>query len=396
MTTTTHTSPRGPLARRRRPGLALAAGLAALAMAAPAAAIRNGDYEPPPPPPPAAKDFTIMGSVGVTGCATTPDRISITATGAAQSATVRASLISGVWRYSITNLARGTYTVRPQLDAGVCPYGTWMPVSRVASSPQVATNPIATGVSFTYAAPTAITRVPAPLVAAWLNGALAGAQLRLDNYGPQHGQSFHEPNASYVRWAGATLPFDIPEIQYDLDACGPCPDFGQARFYVNDVNLQSLGASWSSPAFTIDASFESAGREVKGYRTNDSWFDYLDVVSDNQMPDANIDDARISVRLTPVADAQGRLTYALYGSPSFTGTVQATGICDIFGVDICDFVTNYKDRIDGHIEGSLSGLLGSSTARAAVGDALRPVLAGLGIGVLRGAYVEGDTIVLVS
>jgi hypothetical protein len=382
-------------ARRRRLGLGLAAGLAALAMAAPAVGIRNGDYEPPPPPPP-AKDFTITGSVGVTGCATTPDRISVTATGAGQTATVRASLSSGYWRYSITNLARGTYTVRPQLDAGVCPYGTWSPLSRVVSSPPVATNPIAYGVSFTYAAPTNVTRVSASLVAAWLNGALGGAQLHLDNYGPQHGQSFHQANASYVRWAGATLPFDIPEIQYDLDACGPCPDFGQARFYVSDLNLQSLGVSWSSPAFAVDAAFESSGREVKGYRTLDSWFDYLDVVSDNQMPDANIDDARIRVRLTPTADASGRLTYALYGSPSFTGNVQATGICDIFGVDICDFITDYKSRVDAHIEGSLAGLLNSSTARTAVGEALRPVLSSLGIGFLRGAYAEGDTIVLVS
>lgn len=380
---TTKTSP------RRR--IAAVAAVATLGTAAPALAIPAGGLDPVPEPTiDLPSDFTITGAIGVGSCATTADRVSVTATGPSGIRTVRAVQADGIYRYAIRYLDRGTYTVRAKLDAGVCPYGTWSPASRTATSP-TGTAPVARGVDFTYRPPSTVARVSAPLVADWLDGALNSARIHLDSYGPLHGQSHHEANASYVSWAGATMPFTIPDIQFDADLCWLCPDFGQARFYVNDMNLRSLDASWTSPAITIDAAFESDGREVKGYLT------YAgvgpDFVSDNAMPDMNADDARLRVRLTPVADSSGRLTYSLYGAPSFTGTFQATGPCDL-PIDLCDWATDYKSKLKGYVEGSVSTLVGSTTARAAVGEALRPVLAQLGISSLLGVYVEGDTVVL--
>jgi hypothetical protein len=411
-----------PRSTARRIVGSLAVGLISFAMTAPAMALPPGGGTGEPPigfdPP---DDFTIRGSVSV-ACPTTPDKVTITAvgTGLHNRGVVRTvkpsgpvltgeytlgSMAAGAgmelirpwptasWQYSIGGLERGPYTVTPKLASGVCPYGTWDPAQRTQVGPaSTADNPIRLGISFAYAPPSKVTRVPAPLVASWLNGALSGMRIHLDNYGPQHGQSHHEPNASYLAMGSTTLPFTIPDFQYDIDCGILCPDLGQARFYVNDVNSQSIGVGWASSAFAVDVAFESAGREIKGYFTDGT----TGIVADDLMPDVQVDNAHVKMRLVPVVDTAGGLTYSLQQGPDFSGSIQATGPCSVFGYDACDWITDYKSKLTSSVRSNLGAVLTSSTARAAVGDALKPLLASAGISTVKALFVEGDTIVITS
>lgn len=424
-------SPRNLRPVRRMTGALLAVGLAVLAGSTPSIALpidsgaepieSPGTIQLPPPTTtsttvPQAADFTIKGSIFIGGapllstgdgtsspsplpCNATPSQVTVTAVRAGVTKTVkpvapvRASVLGG-WSYQFQNLTRGTWTVSARLDAGVCSYGKWAPVSRSVAPPTTGTNPVATGADFSYRMPTKITRVPGTIAASLMETALASTKLHLDNFGPQHGLSHHQANASSLSWGGSTTTFNIPEKQYDLDCGTACPDAGQARLYVNDVNLNSVDVGWDS-AFVLNAGFEDSGREVKGFQSYDSYWDYLDFVTDDTVPDFQISNANLRLRLMPVADGAGRLTYSLVNS-DFTGSIQATGGCDIFGIDICEFAIGYRSTLESAVESNVNSVLGSSSAKAAVGNALKPQLASLGILTVTAVYVEGGEIVIVS
>lgn len=419
---------------RRLAGGLLVSALAVLAASTPALGLpMRDDLDPvdrpgpvieiPPPtttPPttiaPAA-DFTIRGTIWIGGppvfttgdgpsgppplpCNATPSQVTVSAVRGSVTKTVKPAVSKlpialGGWGYQFTGLTRGTWKVTARLDAGVCQYGTWSPASRSVAPTTTAANPVTAGVEFSYHMPTKITRVPGNIAAGLMDAALNGTELHLDNFGPQHGLSHHEANASFLRWGGSSTSFTIPEKQYDLDCGLPCPDAGQARLYVNDVNLNSVDVGWDTNAFVLDAGFEDSGREVKGFQSYDSYWDYLDFVTDDTVPDFQISDANLRLRLVPVADGAGRLTYSLAGS-DFTGTIQATGGCDIFGIDICEFAIGYKATLEQSIESNVSTVLNSATAKTAVGNALKPRLADLGITVVTAVHIDGDDIVIAS
>ena len=94
--------------------------------------------------------------------------------------------------------------------------------------------------------------------------------------------------------------------------------------------------------------FESNGREVKGYYTDAT----TGIVSDSLMPDVNIDNARLTAALTPIAEG-GRLSYRV-ASVSLSANIQATGPCG-FVWDVCDFFGSYKARVKSEIENARAG-----------------------------------------
>ena len=423
-----------PRSLRRIAGTVVVSALAVMAGSMPAFGLPAGTIDPgniddpgtvisrPPPTTtpttlPPASDFTIKGAVYIGGlpvfttgdgpapaaplpCNATPGQVTMTAVRAGVTKTVkpvapiRSTFYGSGWSYQFTGLTRGTWTVTARMDPGVCTYGKWVPVSRAVSPPTSGDNPVAVNADFSYHMPTKVTRVNGNIAAGLMESALASTQLHLDNFGPQHGLSHHEANASFLQWGGSTTTFTVPEKQYDLDCGLPCPDAGQARLYVNDVNLNSVDVAWDS-AFVLDAGFEESGREVKGFQSYDSYWDYLDFVTDDTIPDFEISNANLRLRLMPVADGAGRLTYSL-ASSDFTGTIQGTGGCDVFGVDVCEFAIGYKGTLESAIESNVSGVLNSSTAKAAVGNALKPQLANLGINTVSAVYLEGDDIVIAS
>jgi hypothetical protein len=371
--------------RRRRWSGVIAASLAATAAITPAAssahALPPGDGDPPPPP---EGTLVISGTVSLTGCpGVTKDHVTLSAVATIGRAVVFGSArASSTGAYRITDLPAASYKVTPRLDPGLCPYGAWNPTTRQVPAPS-------TGVNFTYNAPTKVLRVPATLVAAVLNSTVQGTGLHLDNYGPMHGQSHQLDNGSFLRWGGISYPFTLPEIQYDLDCGILCPDIGQARFYVDNLDLSSIAVGWGSPSFRGTVAFESAGREVKGWYTDAT----TGIESDSLMPDVNIDNARLSVALTPIAEG-GRLSYRV-SSVGLSASIQATGACDL-GFDVCDFFGDYKAKVKSAIQNGVRAKLSDPSVRGFAAAALDTFLTGRGMPTVNRVYIEGDTLVLVA
>jgi hypothetical protein len=372
--------------RRRRWARVVAASLAAasaITLAATSAhAIPPGDGDPLPPP---EGTLVISGSVSLTNCpGVTRDHVTVFAVSTNPlTGGFGSDRASSTGAYRIEELPPGTYNVTARLDPGVCPYGAWSPISRLVRAPSV-------GVNFTYNGPSKILRVPATLVAAALSTAVQGTALHLDNYGPMHGQSHQLDNGSFLRWGGTTYPFTLPEIQYDLDCGFFCPDLGQARFYVDNLDLSSIAVGWGRPSFRGTLAFESSGREVKGWYTDAT----TGIESDNLMPDVNIDNARLSVALTPIAEG-GRLSYRV-ASVALSASIQATGACDIFGVDPCDFFGDYKVKVKSAIQDGVRAKLSASSVRGFAAAALDTFLTARGMPTVNRVFIEGDTLVLVA
>jgi hypothetical protein len=372
--------------RRRRWARVVTASLAAATaitfVATSAHAIPPDDGDPPPPP---EGTLVISGSVSLTNCpGVTRDHVTVVAVSTNPlTGGFGSDRASSTGAYRIEELPPGTYNVTARLDPGVCPYGAWNPTSRLVRAPSV-------GVNFTYNGPTKILRVPATLVAAALNTAVQGTALHLDNYGPMHGQSHQLDNGSFLRWGGTTYPFTLPEIQYDLDCGFFCPDLGQARFYVDNLDLSSIAVGWGRPSFRGTLAFESSGREVKGWYTDAT----TGIESDNLMPDVNIDNARLSVALTPIAEG-GRLSYRV-ASVALSASIQATGACDILGVDPCDFFGDYKVKVKSAIQDGVRAKLSASSVRGFAAAALDTFLTGRGMPTVNRVFLEGDTLVLVA
>jgi hypothetical protein len=370
-----------PLRRRRRLARLGAAGLAA----ATAIIVAAGSARALPPPggdgQEAGTSF-ISGHVSLSGCpGVSRTHVQVTAVSTFPFA-VGSARATSTGSYRIVGLRPGTYRVSARLDTGFCPYGAWSPSSLQVHAPSSVA-------SFAYTAPSKVLKLPATVVASALTSVVRNSRLHLDDYGPMHGQSHQLDNGSWLDWGGVRHRFTLPEIQYDLDACGPCPDIGQARFYVDNLDMSSITIGWSSPSLRGTLAFESAGTEVKGWYTDAT----LGVESDNAMPDVNIDNARLSVALTPVAEG-GRLSYRVAGV-SLTANIQATGVCHFF-FDVCDFFTDYKARVKSAIVDKVRTKLSDSSVRAFAAAGLDNFLTGLGMPTVNRVFVEGNTIVLAA
>jgi hypothetical protein len=346
------------------------------------------------PPPPMPSDLTISGRVSVTNCPNvTASDISVDLAGKSRwnsdefySVGVTGGPTS--FTYSAANVMRGSYVLTPKLRSGACPYGVFSPTTRTTDYFNVANKTISSQ-NFSYAGPAHVTRIPTTLAVAALNDALSTAKLHLDNFGPAHGASNQLDNGSTASILGLSTTFTIPEYDIDLDCGLVCPDLGQGRFYVNEFNSTSVNASWTSRAFAVGVGFESVDHEVKGIYT------YNDSRSDNLMPDVEINGARIGFSLAPVADGHGSITYRRQGDVTFTGSLQATGPCDVFGIDLCDFFGSYKSKITSAVKSGLAAVLDAPAAKAAAATQFRTLLNSLGIGQVVRVVNESDAIVVV-
>ncbi|MGB7417426.1 MAG: hypothetical protein WA902_24730 [Thermosynechococcaceae cyanobacterium] len=230
-------------------------------------------------------------------------------------------------------------------------------------------------------------RVPATLLASLANVAVSGSQLHLNNHGPRNGNSWHVANDSYLRLSptlgNGTYAFNISEVVKDLDCGIFCPDLGDAKLYVSDFNLQSTQVTWQGSAFKLSLLFESNGREIKGHNTGRL----------NLVPDVEINNARLDVFLQPIA-LNGRLAYRVIKT-DFQANIHATGGCSIPGFGkICDWITNYKDRIVSEVKGQVLNRLNDPSLRDRISTLLQPELAKVGITSVTRVRVEGDELVI--
>ncbi len=250
-----------------------------------------------------------------------------------------------------------------------------MPVRRVEPDDGlghvgISTFPASAG-TFTYTAPTHVTKVPTVLIEGAVRNTLNTMSMHLNNLGPAVGQSRQLDNSSSVTIGADSFAFSLPEEKYALRVCVIwCHTFGEARFYVNDVNLNSRDVHWNGNGLDVNLGFESSGREAKGFLTDSS---LNGSPADDLMPDVNIDDAKISTRLVPVA-LNGKLSCTAT-NVVVSGTVQATGPCDLLGFDPCDFFGSYKNDVKSGLQLGASAALNSAMVKAKVESQLASTLA---------------------
>lgn len=217
-----------------------------------------------------------------------------------------------------------------------------------------------------------------------LNNAAMGTQIHMNNYGADD---------SYIllseRLGGSELRFSFPTEVLDLDCGFLCPDLGDATFYVQDLNLESIQLEWQSPNLKLSLFFESNGREIKGFHSGS-----IASFGDNGIPDVEIDNARLDVYLEVVA-SNGRLTYTV-ANTAFNANIQATGPCNAFGVDICQGLFHYKDRVVSEIENNVRNRLNDQTTHDRVDNVIYPILDSLRLSSINiiDVYASGDALVI--
>ncbi len=224
------------------------------------------------------------------------------------------------------------------------------------------------------------TRVPGILVKAALLSAFQGTRLRLNNYGPKRGGSWHWKNSSFVRLGprlgGTSKRFNIPEYRK-----------GSFRYYVNDVKLARLDAGIEGGSFRITARFESKGTEFKGRCKG-----YKCVLgSDRSAPDVNWKKPSIVILLTPGA-MNGSLTYRQV-QIRVKGKLAGNGPCRLPG-DPCNMFTRYKSRIKKAVVFGLSAQLMKPSVRRRLAQQLRPLLDRFRIGSVQSVRVSGGDLII--
>jgi hypothetical protein len=292
-----------------------------------------------------------------------------------------------VWSYSLTGLTRGTYTVRPSMASGPCRFGAWSPAERRVTVENTLT-PVP-NIDFEFVGRRDVTRINASSLAAIIEGIFRGTVIHLNNYTPRKHtvgsrDSWHLANDSFLRrsaaMGGAETRFSLEEVSQ-----------GPLRYYVRDFNLSRITVQPEADAFRVSFQFEDRGAdEIKGRCSNTTAS--IDVAcaagSDDTAPDFEINSARVDIRLPPVRNADGDLTYGPVGV-TFDASVEGGGLGDFFE-------SRVKRSIRSNIEPRITSLVDDSVLRRTVARALRPALDRARVGSVITVRFEGSDLVIES
>lgn len=300
------------------------------------------------------------------------------------------------WNYVVTlsGLPYGTYTFSPQLSPRDCPGGSWSPASRSVSY-TVSVQSVRSQ-DFGYSVPLAETRIATARLTSLIEGCMRGTQIRINNHGPRHGNSWLVANDSFLRLSsclgGEEAHFTPPEVAINA----PIRVRVRMLYYMNDVNLQLIDVGTEGRSFKLTFQFEDVGTELKGHCIKEEligggWKD-CPVGTDKGAPDVQIQGMRVHVLLEPTAYLGG-ITFGRV-QVRFEGSIQAGGICNVHGIDICDRLGHYKREVQQQIEQAFSNLINRGSARPAVARVFREILDARAIGEVRSARIEGDNFVI--
>lgn len=106
-----------------------------------------------------------------------------------------------------------------------------------------------------------------------------------------------------------------------------------------------------------------------------------------------MDNMRLDVYLTPAEDNLGRLSYDGI-DVNFDADIQAGGVCNIKGTDICNRMFKYKQRIAEAIENNLRTQLNNQGTRERLAATLQSQLRKFGIGKIVGVDFQGNNLVI--
>jgi hypothetical protein len=165
----------------------------------------------------------------------------------------------------------------------------------------------------------------------------------------------------------------------------------RARYYAHDLNTNGVSASISGGQFVLGVTFESAGPEIKGKIrwcdlgafgacASSSWKDGL-------APDVQIDNARVTMRLTPGVSA-GALTFPS-GQVSFDADVQ---IGNDFANWIIPGLRGYAADLKTAIADRVTSRLNTAAVRNAIAAAVMGRLRNLGVQTIVSVTPAGNQI----
>ncbi|KST62434.1 hypothetical protein [Mastigocoleus testarum] len=231
-----------------------------------------------------------------------------------------------------------------------------------------------------------ITRIRTGIITQLIENLFKGTKIYLHNLGPKKGKSWHQKNSSYIQLSktlgGRKQNFDIPESTVKARA------YGTLRYYVDNIKLSRLNVKKENDAFKLSLFFESNGTELKGYHTA-RFVDF----GDRGAPDIEMDNMRLDVYLKPAKDNFGRLSYDSI-DVKFDANIQAGGVCNIRGTDICNRMFKYKKRIASAIESNLRAQLNNQRTRERLAASLYSQLKKFGIGRITGVNFQRNNLVI--
>ena len=216
-------------------------------------------------------------------------------------------------------------------------------------------------------------KIPIGLLTSLLQNNFKGTKIRLNNYGPKHGNSWYKGNSSYVQLSSA---LGGKKQKFSIPAINTIP----YRYYVNNVNLQSISVDHANNKLRIRFKFEGKGTEIKGRCKSGNLIKNIACAagSDSSAPDVQMNGAVASVYLKPkVYGDKSTITYGDINI-NFKAKIQAQGICKIGG-DICNAVSNYKSKIRKGIKNAMRTNPDNNKVRKAVANALRSLIKSQGI-----------------
>jgi hypothetical protein len=236
-------------------------------------------------------------------------------------------------------------------------------------------------------------RVDARAVAVAISKVLGGIDIHLNNIGERHGNSWHRPNDSWVRFQGVNLRFSLDERTFRRKN-----GIYRYFYYVNDVNLRSGGidTQFEPGRFVLYANFEEGGAEAKGLcRYKKPGGDYGKCPGANEgdgnAPDLDWIRPRVKVEFVPDVLNGGVVWFAK--SVKVEGDFKLHGVCGA-GNECKGILGDWEGELRGNVQEAIRALFNGGEFRTRFADAMRRTLDALDVRNVRSAEIQGSSVVL--
>ena len=228
-------------------------------------------------------------------------------------------------------------------------------------------------------------KLPISIFTSLVKSKFNGLKIHLNNYGSRHGTSWYKGGSSYV-----TLPPALGGSHHAF-SLSPINKF-PFRYYINDVNLQSINVTTSKNRFLLQLKFEDRGTEIKGRCAGKGAKRYLCVKgSDRSAPDVQMNQALASVYLTPSV-RNNSLSFSTV-STNFNAKIRVGKTCRKLG-SLCTSVFDYKSYIKKEVNKALKKVIDKNSIRDKIASTLRNELAKKGIQKIVGVRIQGNKLIV--
>ncbi|MQW86893.1 hypothetical protein [Sinorhizobium saheli] len=198
--------------------------------------------------------------------------------------------------------------------------------------------------------------VPKAVIATAFNAAFASTKAHVHNLGSKHGSgsgiSWHADASHLLLPNGKKSSFAVDEQVFNVSK------WRQLKYYVDDLNTQSIQATIDGGRINVDLRFENKGEEIKAKcirRRLKKWEECsLDIERD-----IHIDNAMLGVSLEPIA---------YKGSIAYANINQDQDVTFKYDIKIANKLCQTFKGICGWIEGKIKNKLTPAIESAAVAN----------------------------